>query len=1124
MNIPEATETLNDGQKAALDLDRDLLVMAGAGAGKTEVLGLRILALLEHGRARIQDIVAFTFTNKAAAEMRERVQFKLMQRIAELTEVGEVTRRDLLVQARRDFDQNHISTMHSFCQRLLNEYAWEVGLEPSAPLLDERQQKQTRDAAARRVMLHTDAETEPEIAAALKQLGRVVKPVSLSDALKRIISNRDDMIPAIAAAAAVWRDADSEIKRRQEKHWQMIVDAFDEIVAVIETINWGEVAAAKDGDKLKEAAINVRDVFQKPETIVVLLDGDNPILTKGKSARSFGKAGAKTRWSNEKALIDCRLKMTEISTLTSDLLKPFLHLMFDPDHEQHVGESLISLNTLSARLLEIYTEERAGRLDFAELEIAAIKLLTEDKKIREEVQSRIKFLLIDEFQDTNPTQERLFRCLMSKNDPRGRFFAVGDAKQAIYGFRRSDVRIFKSFEKKVQDDNQSLANQPQELAWGMNFNDAQSADVKTERQSGLIKLVKNYRTVSETLNAGNRMFNGLFTVDKPEDYDPEPQDMEVGRDADSPEKPVEIHILEKERVKKGEESIGDRANNRDAEATFIASRILDLTNNHGVDFKDITILVRRATRNHVYRKVFARAGIPLLVRGEAGLFKTQEALDCINLLRVLARPADDIALMGLLRSSFVGVTDTWLTRMGMATDRKTGLYSRVVAQQTEAPDEHIASFIELYENLRQRAGRDTPATLLQEAIAQTGYLLAVQNGPASEQRKANVQRIIDLVRELQALLPSLAILVRDLETRAAKEDPETQGIPEGSFEGVELMTIHKSKGLAFNTVFIPDMGMVSGGGMFPPMICELPDEGGQLGLRLPRIDDARRGQQRPDLEGWLADNAADLRSTSEVKRVVYVAYTRAIERVIMVGSCGKSLKIGSWASQLLEPFGISDYGDEKPENLPFEFSWAEMPGRLPGHSGKVQIATLKAAYDGGVVNMRSEIDSTLVAPLVKAEPVFSSHNHEAAEFGTLLHAELEKRIRCNSKSIEFGIVSLNPDLTRQANNGIAALSTLPAAKELPEFGVVTPEGKRRIDLLRDVGDGQFQIVDYKSDAVTLTNVETKAEEHRQQLEGYRAALIALLESRGEPVNNVELFVCFTAPEELQPEERLVKLS
>ncbi|MCF6229086.1 MAG: UvrD-helicase domain-containing protein, partial [Planctomycetes bacterium] len=348
MNFPEAAIKLNDGQKAALDLDRDLLVMAGAGAGKTEVLGLRILALLEHGRAKIKDIVAFTFTNKAAAEMRERVQLKLMQRISELTKEGEVTRRDLLMQARRDFDQNKISTMHSFCQRLLNEYAWEVGLEPSAPLLDDRQQKQTRDAAARRVMLHTDADAEPEVAAALQQLGRVVKPASLGDALKQIIQNRDDLIPAIANAAAVWKDSDTEIERRQEKHWNLVVEAFDKVVAVIETINWGEVAAAKDGDKLKEAAINVRDLFHKPDAIMELLNADNPLLTKGKSPRSFGKAGVKTRWDNEEALKNCRQKMTEVAEVASEFFKPLLHLMFDPGHELHVGESLISLNTLSA--------------------------------------------------------------------------------------------------------------------------------------------------------------------------------------------------------------------------------------------------------------------------------------------------------------------------------------------------------------------------------------------------------------------------------------------------------------------------------------------------------------------------------------------------------------------------------------------------------------------------------------------------------------------------------------------------------------------------------------------------------------------------------------------------------
>ena len=348
------------------------------------------------------------------------------------------------------------------------------------------------------------------------------------------------------------------------------------------------------------------------------------------------------------------------------------------------------------------------------------------------------------------------------------------------------------------------------------------------------------------------------------------------------------------------------ASSRDAEATLIARRILELRKDD-VPFKDITILVRRATRNHIYRKVFARAGIPLLVRGEVGLFATQEATDCINLLRVLARPSDDVALIGLLRSAFVGVDDTWLTKLGMETDRNKSIQDRLAAHNENSPSPQLMRYREYFGELRNRVGRDAPATILQRAIAETGYMLAVQNGPAREQRAANVNRLIELVRELQLTTPSLAILVRDLENRIAENDKETQGVPEGSFDGVELMTVHKSKGLAFKTVIIPDLGTTGRGGMFPPMICELPEKDGQLGLRLPRFDDARRGDSRPCFEGWKADAAADLRSESEEKRVLYVAFTRAIERVIMVGSCRKGASESSWAGQLLAPLGASEF-------------------------------------------------------------------------------------------------------------------------------------------------------------------------------------------------------------------------
>src|SRR5690606_22456705 len=146
MKAPAACDDLNDGQRAALDLSRDLIVTAGAGAGKTQVLGLRYLALLEEGLARVHEIVAFTFTDKAAAEMRERVQGLLLARIDELRIAKEHTLLERLLKAQREFHLNRISTVHSFCRKLLSDFAWEAGLEPGAPLMDERVQQLTREA------------------------------------------------------------------------------------------------------------------------------------------------------------------------------------------------------------------------------------------------------------------------------------------------------------------------------------------------------------------------------------------------------------------------------------------------------------------------------------------------------------------------------------------------------------------------------------------------------------------------------------------------------------------------------------------------------------------------------------------------------------------------------------------------------------------------------------------------------------------------------------------------------------------------------------------------------------------------------------------------------------------
>ncbi|MHC4839714.1 MAG: UvrD-helicase domain-containing protein [Planctomycetota bacterium] len=355
MKSPEAAVKLNDDQRAALDLGRDLLVVAGAGAGKTEVLGLRILALLEHGQASIQEIVAFTFTKKAAAEMRERVLAKLIERIAELG-TQDIERRSNLMRARRDFDKNRITTMHGFCQRLLNDYAWEVELEPNAPLLDERQQRQVQDAAVRRVMLHSDAETEPEVVAALTMLGRVAKPRGISEALRMILRERDVLVPAIDRAASTWEDINEEVSRRRIAHDKLEIGGLQRLRDLLDQVKWSQVEAANAGDDLREIMLGLREAVDTGNGFVYWLDTAKPsILGSSGKAVKHARTGKKPNW-DDGTLAPVRDIARQLSACIEEAYGPLLKLLFNEQHERHVGESMRNLGALATRLLEVYDQ------------------------------------------------------------------------------------------------------------------------------------------------------------------------------------------------------------------------------------------------------------------------------------------------------------------------------------------------------------------------------------------------------------------------------------------------------------------------------------------------------------------------------------------------------------------------------------------------------------------------------------------------------------------------------------------------------------------------------------------------------------------------------------------------
>jgi ATP-dependent helicase/nuclease subunit A len=1124
MNRPAAAEGLNDGQCAALDLSRDMIVSAGAGAGKTRVLGLRVIALIESG-VPIDEIVAFTFTDKAASEMRQRVQQFLLARAAELDPKKDAAVLARVKRAQAEFNRNRISTVHSFCYRLLSDYAWEAELEPRAPILDERRQAQARDEAIRAVLLRADLDKDPELGRVLERIGAVINFSNLRATLNELLRKREQYRPGLELAAQRWTNADAELEQRRKLHDQLLKEAIKPVRDALNAFDLTALSAIAAKDTLRKRVTDVQDALQGPNVQDLL----TALLTKEGNPRGF-TAGAAANWKHHPELREDALNALQSAAVKAAEIKSRCPVVLDEHFERRVGAMLGDLHALFTRTLAAYHEACAGGLDFTALEQRSINLLETNPEVREEMVRRVRYLLVDEYQDTNPVQEKLFALLRDGDLTPGRFFAVGDAKQSIYGFRGSDVSIFNRALHEIPRRNKtSGADQaPLNPPWGLK---CKKGKYTKERESGFVRLQHNYRTVKPVLELGNAIFKTIFSVPEPREYDAEAQDMIAGSDEEpTVDQPVELVMIHAKPQQRAESSDEVQERRKDDEAEWIANRVRCLHDVEGIPYSDIAMLVRRGTNNARYRQAFARHGLPLLVIGETGLFGSQEALDCVNLLRALSNPADDIAVLGLLRSPFAGLSDRYLTELAFRHNRHKGLLQRLRDDQEGHPHPTAAEFLARFDSLHARAGREAPALLLTEALTATGYALAVGCGFDAEQRLANLERVIEVVRATQAETPSLALLVRDLVNRIDAGEDETKGQPEQGADGVRLMTIHKSKGLEFPVVIIPDLGNRPKGGN-TGLLRALPRADDEpLGLWLQHTDEERLGEWGCDLYGQVAQWHAAERGVAEERRALYVGFTRAAQRLILTCVTGESLDADVWGHQLADALGIGEWGDEC-EHAPVLLQWVNTVERSEPVSHADAVSALKQALQANELALPAPLDTSLVAEpqpatVAAADTYHSDALYEAAEFGTLVHAALEQHARMGR--VEFGLLDIRDKkdekrLSAQVDAALDAMAGLPECKRtIPEFGVITPEGPRYIDLLRDLGGGRYQIIDYKSDRVTGDTTNHAEQRHGDQLRAYGEALRRLLEAREAEFRDIELFVCFTAPE--IKTNRLIKIT
>jgi ATP-dependent exoDNAse (exonuclease V) beta subunit len=467
---------------------------------------------------------------------------------------------------------------------------------------------------------------------------------------------------------------------------------------------------------------------------------------------------------------------------------------------------------------------REASLDFADLEREAIRLLESSDAVRRETAGRFDHVLMDELQDTNRLQWRLMNLI------RRNFFGVGDINQSIYGFRHADPGVFEEYRAALQATGAAIDHLPE-----------------------------NHRSRREILDTVSSMLGGQAGI--------ESRLFVAAR----PFMPVERPIVER-MVGRGDQA-------EDVEAGLVAARIRELVDTREFEYRDIAILVRALGSIGPFERALDRFDIPFLVSGGRTFFEARETLDLLALLAALVNPLDETALVGVLRSPLIGLSDEEIFRIGRE------------GWQTE--------FEKRFGKSRPLAGFVVPDRLLATALDESGYLAGI-----SDRARANVEKFLGHVRREHRDRPQpLAELLDDLEALRTTQS-EAEAPPPDAGDVVRAMTIHASKGLEFPVVFVG--ALHRGTDRRKPVIAFSAETG--LGVKWRNPVD---GQGQSDALHALLTKELDTREKAEENRLLYVAMTRAEDRLIL--SYSERSRSSSWCKLAEAAVSFETASDRVPD-------------------------------------------------------------------------------------------------------------------------------------------------------------------------------------------------------------------
>jgi ATP-dependent helicase/nuclease subunit A len=907
--------TLTENQRIAVTRRGiDIAVTAGAGSGKTRTLVGRYLSLLEDGLLP-QQIAAITFTEKAAREMRSRIRTLIQEWLRE--ELDKYS-RSYWQSVYGEMDAAPIGTIHSICARVLRTHPAEAALDPAFEVLDENR------AAA----LQAQAVEEALVWAANDREAAVLFPLLSEEGLRRTIAYLlQNRLETDAAFEAVGSDPLA--------HWRQAamaaLDGFlhdSEVQAAVSDLHALQADGTLirlSGDKLAQTIEELLAVWSQLEEAKAADDLTNPLALLPDARRAMKPyLGRKSDWDD---IETPRRALTDLRQQYDDYLSRLFSKPLDWTLEEGVAAALPYLQISFREALQTYEQAKAQRraLDFDDLEAQAAALLENEPAVRAYWQAQFQAFLVDEFQDTNDRQRRIVYALTNfdtkpdqshdiavkhpSDQPTNRptdqtthLFVVGDAKQSIYRFRGADVTVF----RRVQQDVVGAGGEIVDL------------DLTFRAHQPLVsQLNALLGPVMDELVGENRPFAVPFS----------PLQAYQSAPRDGVAEPFLEFCL----------GVGESSRDgRLAAAQSLAIRLWQIHEEEAIGWGEIGLLCRASTSFPYYEDALETAGIPFVTVAGRGFYDRPEVRDLLNALRAIVNPRDDRALAGLLRSPAFALTDGAIYQLRRGNEeRQHSLWAALNSDLTFLDVDNAGRAqraADIVRQLNQLAGRISVARLLKQFLDLTYYgAILRQSLPdgsgrqGNERARGNVDKLLaDAHASGLVSVGEFLEYVQTLRDVAAREGEA----PVEMGEAVQLMTVHKAKGLEFPLVIIADAGRRGGGRLGLLLLDE------QLGPVL---------QQKSDEDGRsliyrLAAQRDQEQNEAEARRLLYVAATRAKQKLLVSGHVklstakktpGKLLPDG-WLKQLGDVVGLGHQYIASPLLEPDELTLMDLDGRAVG--------------------------------------------------------------------------------------------------------------------------------------------------------------------------------------------------